>query len=67
MGQSLGGKTSRQCRALGLVDEIQLHVVPVLLGQGISLFTGQGKRINLERVETSAFTGEAHLRYRVRS
>lgn len=61
----LGGNISRQCLRLGLVDEIQLHVVPVLLGDGISLFGGLGKRINLERIETAAFASEAHLRFRV--
>jgi len=61
----LGGSISRQCLELGLVDEIQLHVVPILLGEGISLFTGLSKLIRLERVDTSAFAGEAHLRYRV--
>lgn len=61
----LGGSISRQCLELGLVDEIQLHVVPILLGEGISLFTGLSKRIKLERLETSAFASETHLRYRV--
>ena len=61
----LGGSISRQCLELGLVDEIQLHVVPILLGEGISLFTGLSKRIKLERVETSAFASGTHLRYRV--
>lgn len=61
----LGGSISRQCLKLGLVDEIQLHVVPVLLGDGISLFGGLGKRLNLERIETAAFAGETHLQYRV--
>lgn len=61
----LGGSISRQCLKLGLVDEIQLHVVPLLLGEGISLFAGLGERIKLERVETLAFASEAHLRYRI--
>lgn len=61
----LGGSISRQCLKLGLVDEIQLHVVPVLLGNGISLFGGLGQRINLERMETAAFASGTHLRYRV--
>lgn len=63
----LGGRISRQCLELGLVDEIQLHVVPILLGEGISLFTGLSRPIRLERLDTSAFAGEAHLRYRVRA
>ena len=61
----LGGSISRQCLELGLVDEIQLHVVPILLGDGISLFTGLSKHIKLERVDTSAYASETHLRYRV--
>jgi dihydrofolate reductase len=61
----LGGSISRQCLELGLVDEIHLDVLPILLGEGISLFAGLGKRIKLERVETSAFASETHLRYRV--
>lgn len=61
----LGGKISRQCLELGLVDEIQLDVVPVLLGRGISLFSGLDRRIDLERLDTSAFASETHLRFRV--
>jgi formate C-acetyltransferase len=60
-----GGSISRQCLELGLVDETQLHVVPLLLGDGISLFGGLGQRIKLERTETTAFASETHLRYRV--
>lgn len=61
----LGGSISRQCLTLGLVDEIQLHVVPILLGEGISLFTGLERPVKLERVETFAFASGTHLRYRV--
>lgn len=61
----LGGSISRQCLEHGLVDEIQLHVVPVILGKGISLFGGLGTRINLERMETAAFASGVHMRYRV--
>ena len=61
----LGGSISRQCLKLGLVDEIQLHVVPMLLGEGISLFGGLGERIDLERTEAVTTTGINDLRYRV--
>jgi len=61
----LGGSISRQCLGLGLVDELHLDVAPVLLGDGISLFGGLGQRIELERIDTSAFASETHLRYRV--
>lgn len=62
----LGGSIARQCLALGLVDQIQLHILPILLGGGISLFAGLDTRVDLERVDTAAFAGEAHVRYRVR-
>lgn len=61
----LGGTISRQCLKLGLVDEIILDVEPLLLGEGVSLFDGLGERVKLERIETSAFASEVHLRYRV--
>lgn len=61
----LGGSISRQCLQLGLVDELHLDVAPVLLGDGISLFGGLGQHIELERIETSAYASETHLRYRV--
>lgn len=61
----LGGKISRQCLKLGLVDEIMLHVEPLLLGKGISLFSGLGNKIKLNRLETSAFASETHMRFSV--
>ena len=61
----LGGTIARQCLQLGLVDEIVLHVVPLLLGEGISLFGGLGKRIKLERIDTSAYASETHMLYRI--
>lgn len=61
----LGGKISRECLRLGLVDEIQLHVVPLLLGEGISLFAGLEESVHLERMETLGYANETHLRFRV--
>jgi len=61
----LGGQIGRQCLALGLVDEIQLHVVPVVLGKGIPLLSGLESLLHLERIETEAYAAEVHLRYRV--
>lgn len=61
----LGGSISRQCLTLGLVDEIVLDMVPLLLGEGISLFAGLGQRITLERLDTSAYASETHMRFRV--
>lgn len=61
----LGGKVSRQCLQLGLVDEIVLDIEPLLLGSGISLFEGLGETIKLKRLETSAYADETHVRFAV--
>lgn len=61
----LGGSIARQCLKLGLVDEIVLHVEPLLLGGGISLFDGLSETVKLKRLETLAFAGETHLRFAV--
>jgi dihydrofolate reductase len=46
-----GSSLSRQCLQAGLLDEIVLHVAPVLLGGGVRLFGDEGAgRIELERI-----------------
>jgi dihydrofolate reductase len=52
----------------GVIDEIELHVVPVLLGGGRRLFDHLGPdHIELERVRVlHGEQGVTHLRYRVR-
>jgi dihydrofolate reductase len=50
---------------LGLVDEYQLFVSPVVLGGGTPFFPPLEKAINLELVETRTFDSPAvYLRYR---
>lgn len=61
----LGGSISRQCLKLGLVDEIVLHIEPLLLGGGISLFGGLEQPFKLKRLETAAYASETHLRFAV--
>jgi dihydrofolate reductase len=60
-----GADIARQCLADGLVDEIQLHVVPVLLGSGIPLFDGSGAHTRLTKIRTVDAPNVTHLRYRV--
>ena len=50
--------------AAGLVDEIELHVVPLLLGGGARLFDGVGP-LRLEPVRTVEAPGVTHVSYRV--
>ena len=49
----------------GLVDEIELHVVPILLGGGARLFEGVGPGLRLEPVRAVDAPEVAHLKYRV--
>jgi len=47
----------------GLVDEIWLHVAPLVLGDGRSLFAN--RVVQMTPIETIAGPGATHLRYRV--
>ncbi|MEU3682454.1 dihydrofolate reductase family protein [Streptomyces sp. NPDC030592] len=60
-----GAHTVRQYLAADLVDELQLHVVPMLLGGGLRLFEGLGaRRRDLERVRVVETPPATHLKYR---
>ena len=65
---SLGGGASvaQQYLAEGLIDELQLNVVPVLLGSGARLFEGgAGLDLNLEPTLVVDTPEVVHLRYAV--
>jgi riboflavin biosynthesis pyrimidine reductase len=49
----------------GLVDEIQIHLVPVILGEGVRLFDRIDRRIELERARTIETPAATHLRFNV--
>jgi dihydrofolate reductase len=59
-----GANTIQQYLAAGLVDEFELHVVPVLLGAGERLLRNVG-RPDLEQVRTIGAPGVTHVKYRV--
>ena len=63
----MGGPTiAQQALRAGLVDEISMHVVPVLLGAGSRPFEHPGpEAIELERIELIASPQATHLRFRV--
>jgi dihydrofolate reductase len=63
----MGASIPQQCLRAGLLDEIQLHLVPVLLGGGVRLFEhlGAEKSLKLEKVQVVDAPGVTHLRYRV--
>jgi dihydrofolate reductase len=62
-----GAAVAQLALAAGVLDELELHVVPVLLGPGRQVFDGpHPKHIELERVRVlEGEHGVTHLRYRV--
>lgn len=60
-----GADVAQQFLNAGLLDELQLHVAPVLLGGGLSLFGSAGSPVRLERVRVVPSAHATHLTYRV--
>jgi dihydrofolate reductase len=61
-----GAEVIRQLLAAGAVDELTLHVVPLLLGGGASLFAGlDPEAVRFEQVRAVAGDGVTHLQLRV--
>jgi len=61
-----GANVAQQYLKAGLLDEIQIHLVSVLLGDGIRLFDQlSAARIELERTRVIESPGVTHLRFRV--
>jgi dihydrofolate reductase len=61
-----GANVARQYLRAGLLDEIRLHLVPVMLGDGVRLFErDETGRVELERTEVLEAPGVTHLRFRV--
>jgi dihydrofolate reductase len=59
---------AQQLLAAGVLDEIQLHVVPILLGDGRRLFAHIGTdHLDLRRTKVIASPCVTHLRYRIAS
>ncbi len=60
-----GARVAQQYLKAGLVDEMQLHVVPMLLGGGARLFEGVGALRSLVLVKTAAASDVVHLKFAV--
>jgi dihydrofolate reductase len=62
----MGANIAQQCIKAGLIDEIEIHLVPVLLGEGIRLFEHlDTEQIELQRTRVIEAPGVTHLRFRV--
>jgi dihydrofolate reductase len=60
-----GAESINEFLKAGLVDEIQIHVSPILLGSGSRLFDGVGPDVKLEQLRAVEAPGVTHLKYRV--
>ena len=62
-----GANVTQQYLRAGLLDELQIHVVPLLLGDGVRLFEDHvgGEPPELERTRVIDSPAVTHLGYRV--
>ncbi len=60
-----GADVINQYLAAGLVDELDLHMAPLVLGGGARLFDGVGPDLRLEQIRAVDAPGVTHLKYRV--
>lgn len=60
-----GASVARQCLAAGLIEELLLHVVPVLLGRGVRLFDDPCPSLDLEQTSVVEAPGVVHVTYRL--
>jgi dihydrofolate reductase len=62
----MGAETVQQCLRAGLLDEIHIHLIPVLLGRGVRLLDHLGEgSVELECIQVVNAPGVTHLSYRV--
>jgi dihydrofolate reductase len=61
-----GGYTAQRAIEAGVLDEVQIHLIPVLLGGGRRLFSVLPSHVELEIVRVIDTPAATHIRYRVR-
>ena len=59
-----GASTVRQYLAAGMLDELYLHIVPIILGAGERLLEDVGDPV-LEPVQVIASPAVTHVKYRI--
>jgi dihydrofolate reductase len=64
--QVRGAYTAQRALEAGVLDEVQIHQVPMLLGRGRRLFDVLTSEIELEIVRVIDTPEATHIRYRVR-
>ena len=61
-----GAQVVNQCLAAGLLNDLELHLVPILLGDGARLFADLGTaEVRFEQVRAVQAPGVTHLKYTI--
>jgi dihydrofolate reductase len=60
-----GARTVNAYLQAGAIEELHVHVAPVLLGAGERLFDGVAADLRLEPVQLTGSPGATHIKYRV--
>ena len=61
-----GASTAQQCLRAGLADELQIGIVPILLGEGLRFFEHlDSEQIELEQIGVMESPGRTDLRFRI--
>ena len=61
-----GAYTAQRALEAGVLDELQIHQIPVLLGQGLRMFDVLPSPVELDVVRVIDTPEATHIRYRVR-
>jgi dihydrofolate reductase len=60
-----GAYTAQAALEAGVLDELQIHQIPLLFGSGRRLFEGLPARVELEVLRVIDTPAATHIRYRV--
>ncbi len=61
-----GAYTAQRALEAGVLDELQIHQIPVLLGQGLRMFDVLPSPVELDVIRVIDTPQATHIRYRVR-
>jgi dihydrofolate reductase len=62
-----GAEIAQSCLRAGVLDELEIHLIPVLLGEGRSLFGDLAEHTELELTRVVDAPGVTHLHFRVKA
>jgi dihydrofolate reductase len=65
VGISGGANVAQQFLKAGLLDEMQIHIAPIMLGRGIRLFDEMDPSIDLKPVRVVESPNVTHLRFQI--